>query len=141
MRASELPESDREFLRQEFEEPGLLAGCVSQLRRDLHHGADDVFVPELGELAIASRVVERWDLGHDVAAPVAESRVLQSREGIGRALRGILDGEVVVRSPGCVDRGPFLFSQLVGLGGCTVVLPCSDKVSGVMTSSQVPVGP
>lgn len=65
--------------------------------------------------------------------------MLQRGESLGRVLDCVRDGRVVVLAPFAVDGGPFLFGQLVGLGGDAVVLAGAHEMLGVVAAGQVPV--
>ena len=132
--------SNRELFHKEFEELCLLGWASLQLGGDLNHWSNDVLVAQLREFALASGVVKRGDLRHDVTpAGVSQGGMLQSRKGIAAIFDSVGDSKLVVSSPCGVEGSPFLLRELVGFRGHAIVLACSNQMFRVIATSEVPI--
>lgn len=133
-------QSDGEFLGNEFEEFGFLAGSALELSGNLYHWSNDVLISQLRKFAFASRIVERRDFGHDVVAVgVPEGRVLQGCKRSASTVDCSTNSDFIILSPSRIDRRPFFLGKFVRLRSNTIVLPGSYKMLSVITSCQIPI--
>lgn len=70
----------------------------------MDHWSNDVLISQLWKLASASRIVERRDLGHDIAAVgVAEGLVLQGCKCSAAAVHGMANCDLIILPPNGID--------------------------------------
>lgn len=108
-------------------------GCSRQKCNALLHGANNVFIAEFGELAVALWVVEH---GHR-----AEWSRLYGRCGCKRLADGscLRLGKVVILPPFGMNLCPLLFTEEVVLGCSSIVFSSSDLMLRVVALRLDPV--